>query len=219
MGIKTLPPIYLLSPTPKNGVRHLPMIKFEKIFQDIDFKKFDGLIITSKQGVIALDEISCGNWQTLPVAAIGELTANEVQKRGGKVIFIASSAYGDVLAHELALNFKGFKWLYPRPKVVVSKIAADLRSSGITVEEKVIYETSCVNYDSSSKPCSGAVLIFTSPSIVKCFFENFSWDRSYKAVSLGKKTAAAFPDDIKKEISPTTSIDETIKFAKNLIYD
>jgi len=218
MGIKSLP-IYLLSPTPKDGVRHLPMIKFETIPQDIEFNKFDGLIITSKQGVIALDEISCGKWKTLPVAAIGELTAKEVEKRGGEVIFIASSAYGDVLAYELALNFKDFRWLYPRPKVVVSKIVADLRSSGIEVEEKVIYETSCVEYDHSSKPCSGAVLIFTSPSIVKCFFKNFSWDRSYKAVAIGKKTASAFPDNIKIEISPTTSIDEAIRFSENLIYD
>jgi len=218
MGIKELP-IYLLSPTPKSGVRHLPMIKFKTIPQDIDFNKFDGLIITSKQGVLALDEISCGKWKTLPVAAIGESTAKEVKNHGGKVIFIASSAYGDVLAHELALSFKGFRWLYPRPKVVVSKIAADLRNSGIEVEEKIIYETSCVQYDNTSKPCSGAVLIFTSPSVVKCFFENFSWDDSWKAVSLGKKTAAAFPKHIKTEISPTTSIDESIKFSENLIYD
>ena len=209
--------IYLLSPTPKSGVRHLPMIKFEKIPQDIEFNKFDGLIITSKQGVIALDEISYGKWKTLPVAAIGESTAKEVQKRGGEVIFIASSAYGDVLAHELALNFKGFKWLYPRPKVVVSKIAIDLRSSGIEVEEKVIYETSCVEYDSSSKPCKGSVLIFTSPSIVNCFLKNFSWDISYKAVAIGKKTASSFPDSIKIEISPTTSMDKAIEISKKLI--
>ena len=210
MGVKELP-IYLLSPTPKSGVWHLPMIKFETISQDIEFNKFDGLIITSKQGVVALDEISCGKWKTLPVAAIGESTAKEVEKRGGEVIFIASSAYGDILAYELALNFKGFRWLYPRPKVVVSKIASDLRSYGVEVEEKVIYETSCVKYDHSSKPCSGAILIFTSPSIVKCFFENFSWDSSYKAVAIGKKTAFAFPDYVKPEISPATSIERAIQ--------
>jgi len=218
MGITSLP-IYLLSPTPKSGVRHLPMIKFEIVPQDIEFNKFDGLIITSKQGVIALNEISCGKWQTLPVAAIGDLTAKEVENRGGKVIFIASSAYGDVLASELALNFKNYRWLYPRPKVVVSKIAADLRSCGIEVEEKIIYETSCVHYDNHSKPCKGAVLIFTSPSIVRCFFKNFSWDDSWRAVAIGKKTAFAFPDYVKPEISPTTSIDEAIRFSRNLMYD
>jgi uroporphyrinogen-III synthase len=217
MGIENIPPIYLLSPTPKSGVRHLPMIKFETIPQDIEFNKFDGLIITSKQGVIALDEISCGKWKTLPVAAIGESTAKEVQKRGGEVIFIASSAYGDVLARELALNFKGFRWLYPRPKVVVSKVAADLRSSGIEVEEKIIYETSCVEYDNSSKPCSGAILIFTSPSIVKCFFQNFSWDISYKAVAIGKKTAESFPKHIDVNISPNTSINEAIEYSRSLL--
>jgi len=218
MGITSLP-IYLLSPTPKSGVRHLPMIKFKLIPQDIDFKKFDGLIITSKQAVLSLDEISKGKWSALPVAAIGELTAKEVKKRGGRVIFIASSAYGDVLASELRVDFKNYRWLYPRPKVVVSKIAADLRDFGIKVEEKIIYETSCVHYDNSSKPCKGAVLIFTSPSIVRCFFKNFSWDKSWRAIAIGKKTAFTFPEYVKPEISPSTSIDEAITFSINLVSD
>ena len=215
MGITSLP-IYLLSPTPKSGVRHLPMIKFEIIPQDIDFKKFDGLIITSKQAVLSLDEISKGKWKTLPVATIGESTAKEVKNHGGNVIFIASSAYGDILAHELSLSFKGYRWLYPRPKVVVSKIAADLRGCGIEVEEKIIYETSCICYENSSKPCKGAILIFTSPSVVKCFLKNFSWDESWEAIALGKKTALAFPAYLKPKVSPSTSIEEAINFARNI---
>ena len=191
------------------------MIKFETISQDVEFDKFDGLIITSKQGIIVLDEISCGKWKTLPVAAIGESTAKEVEKRGGEVIFIASSAYGDILAYELALKFNGFRWLYLRPETVVSKITSKLRSYGVKVEEKIIYKTNCVKYDCSLKPCSKAILIFTSPSVVKCFFENFSWDDSWSAVAIGKKTASAFPDYIRPKISPTTSIDVAIQFSIN----
>jgi len=215
MGIKK-PPIYLLSPTPKDEVHHLPMIEFKIIYQYIDFHKFDGLIITSKQGIMALDEISRGKWKTLPVAVIGKLTAKEVEKLGGEVIFIATEAYGDVLAYELALKFKNFKWLYPRPKVVVSKIAKNLRDFGIEVEERIIYQTNCAYYDSSLKPCKEAVLVFTSPSVVKCFFKNFSWDESWKAVALGKKTALAFPKYLKPKVSPSTSIKEAINFAKNI---
>ncbi|WP_300368120.1 uroporphyrinogen-III synthase [Hydrogenimonas sp.] len=207
-------PIYLLSPTSKPGVRHLPMIHFTLIPQTIDFSGYDGLILTSKQGVVSLDEVSHGEWKRLPAAAIGKMTAEEIEKRGGKVIYIASKAYGDVLARELAERFPGFRWLYARPKVVVSKIAKDLREAGIEVDEAVIYETSCTCYDESRKPEKGAALIFTAPSIVKCFFENFSWDESWRAVAIGNKTAQAFPDYVNPDISPSTSLDEAIKFAR-----
>ena len=195
------------------------MIKFEIIPQDIDFTNFDALIITSKQGIVALDEISHGKWKSTPVATIGKSTAKEVKNRGGEVIFVASNAYGDVLAREIILNFKEFRWLYLRPKVVVSKIAQDLRSYGIEIEEKIIYKTNCIKYDCSLKPCSESVLIFTSPSIVKCFFENFSWDDSWRAVAIGKKTAFAFPNYVKPKISPSTSIDDAIQFSINQYFD
>ncbi|WP_456451577.1 uroporphyrinogen-III synthase [Hydrogenimonas sp.] len=208
--------IYLLSPTSRPGVKHLPMIHFTIIPQTLDFSGFDGLILTSKQGVIALDEVSGGAWKNLPAAAIGRQTAAEIEARGGRVIYMASKAYGEVLAKELAERFAAMRWLYARPRVVVSKIAADLRAAGVEVEEAVIYETSCTRYEPSEKPEPGARLIFTAPSIVRCFFENFAWEESWKAVAIGQKTAQAFPEAVNPYISPSTSIDEAVKFAKNL---
>ncbi len=209
-------PVYLLSPTPAEGAGHLPMIEFKTIPQKIDFSSYDGLIFTSKQGVIALDEISGGEWRSTPAAAIGKMTAQEIRERGGEVIFIASKAYGDILAEELSTRFKNFRWLYPRPKVVASKIASDLRSAGIDVEERVIYETLCKEYDSDFKPEEGAVLIFTSPSIVECFFRQFGWSGSYTAVAIGKKTAGAFPEGVECKISPSQSIEDAVAFAGSL---
>ena len=194
------------------------MIRFTLLPQSIDFSKYDGVILTSKQGVVALDEVSHGAWKALPAAAIGKQTASEIEARGGRVIYMASKAYGDVLARELAERFADRRWLYARPKVVVSKIAADLRSAGIEVDEAVIYETSCTRYEASQKPQKGAVLIFTAPSIVRCFFDNFSWDESWQAVAIGHKTAQAFPDTVKPKISPSTSIDDSIEFSKNLVH-
>jgi len=214
MGIER--PVYLLSPTPAEGVRHLPMIEFVTKPQKIDFTLYDGLIFTSKQGVAALDEISGGSWKGIPAAAIGRMTAEEVKSRGGEVIFVASKAYGDVLAKELSGRFKSFRWLYPRPAVVASKIAADLRTAGVSVEERVVYETRCKEYDAGSKPEEGAVLIFTSPSIVKCFLKSFGWSESYMAVAIGKKTADAFEDGMEYRVSPSQTIEETIAFARSL---
>lgn len=208
--------VYLLSPTSRPGVKHLPMIRFTLIPQTLDFRGFDGVILTSRQGVIALDEVSGGAWKALPAAAIGKQTASEIEARGGRVIYMASKAYGDVLAKELAERFPEMRWLYARPKVVVSKIAADLRKAGIEVEEAVIYETSCVPYDASRKPGPGSVLIFTAPSIVRCFFENFGWEEGWQAVAIGTKTAQAFPETVNCHVAPSTSIDEAVEFARNL---
>ncbi len=208
--------VYLLSPTPAEGAEHLPMIEFKTIPQPIDFTPYDGLIFTSKQGVIALDEISGGSWKNTPAAAIGKMTAQEIQKRGGEVVYIASKAYGDILSRELSVRFKSFRWLYPRPKVVASKIASDLRKAGVDVDEKVIYETSCKAYDKEARPEEGAILIFTSPSIVDCFFKQFGWSGSYTAVAIGKKTAAAFPEGVECKISPSQSIPDTVAFARSL---
>jgi uroporphyrinogen-III synthase len=217
MGVEAS--IYLLSPTPREGVHHLPMIRFETIPQNIDFSRYDGLILTSKQGVKALDEVSGGAWRTLPAAAIGEMTAAEIRARGGKVLYVATKAYGDVLARELGTRFPRFRWLYPRPKVVVSKIAADLSAAGVSVEEKVIYETVCVDYDEAKKPEAGAVLIFTSPSIVKCFLKNFGWEDRWKAVAIGRKTAEAFEKGIEVHTSASPSIDDAISLAHLLAID
>ncbi|WP_456404316.1 uroporphyrinogen-III synthase [Hydrogenimonas sp.] len=208
--------VYLLSPTSVPGVNHLPMIRFTLLPQTIDFTGFDGLILTSKQGVVALDEISEGAWRSVPAAAIGKQTAQEIAERGGEVVYVASKAYGDVLASELAERFGGWRWLYPRPKVVASKIAAELRSAGIEVEERVIYETGCRPHPPSSRPAQGAVLIFTSPSIVRCFFEQFGWDESYLAVAIGTKTAAALPEGVRYEIAPSPSLEEAAAFARDL---
>jgi len=211
--------VYLLSPTSHPGAKHLPMIQFTLIPQAIDFCNVDGVILTSKQGVIALDEVSSGAWRDLPAAAIGAQTAAEIEARGGRVIYTASKAYGDVLARELAERFGKMRWLYARPKVVVSKISAHLRQAGISVKEAVIYETTCVRYDASQKPEPGAKLVFSAPSIVRCFFENFTWDASWRAVAIGTKTASAFPKEVTPLLSPDTSIAEAVRYAVSLPCD
>ena len=195
----------------------MPMIRFDLIPQTLDFSRYDGVILTSRQGVVALDEVSGGAWRSLPAAAIGKQTAAEIEARGVEVIYTASKAYGDVLARELSERFTDRRWLYARPKVVVSKIAAQLREAGIEVEEAVIYETSCIRYEESRRPENGAVLIFTAPSIVRCFFENFDWDASWQAIAIGEKTAQAFPAGVQPRLSPTTSIDEAIRFSRTLV--
>ena len=60
-------------------------------------------------------------------------------------------------------------------------------------------------------------IIFSSPSSVECFFKNYTWDESYKAVVIGKTTAKYLPSNVEYIISKETSIDVCIKLAKKWI--
>ena len=60
-----------------------------------------------------------------------------------------------------------------------------------------------------------SIFIFTSPSSVECFFNQYSWNDSYKAIVIGKTTANYLPANINYKISSITSIEECIKLAKS----
>ena len=59
-----------------------------------------------------------------------------------------------------------------------------------------------------------SIIIFTSPSSVKCFFNKFSWNSSYKAIVIGKTTATYLPKEIKNyQISSSTSVKDCVTLA------
>ena len=59
-----------------------------------------------------------------------------------------------------------------------------------------MYNTKC-KQKINKIPEKNSIIIFSSPSTIKCFLNNFKWDSSYKAISIGKTTAKYFPDFIK----------------------
>jgi uroporphyrinogen-III synthase len=204
--------IYLLNNQKYYGVENLPVIKINYLTPKINFQNIDYLLFTSKNGVVAIDKIN-DEWKNIPAITIGKATAKMVKKLGGKVEYIAKKSYGDELAKEIIKNFKPSNILFLKAKKVLSNIVEVLEQNNFNVIEKVIYETTCNKIEKELK--KNSVFIFTSPSTIECFFKQFQWDESYKAISIGTRTASYFPEKI--TISDIQTIDNCIKMAKNMI--
>jgi len=207
--------IYLLSPTPQKGTIALPMIDFAITAESIDFSHSDTLMFTSKQAVVTADKIDL-SWKNYPCVAIGPATKKQIEDLGGRVIYHPKSFYGDTLSHDIVQFFRDKKLLYLRPKKISFDSRDFLEKEGITLQEQIIYETSCLQYSSEEKPLKNAIIIFTSPSTIHCFLKNFKWDESYTAVVIGKATKAHLPVDAKYVVADEPLIEACIKKAKEV---
>ena len=204
--------IYLLSPLKKEGIESLPMISFSLSSNTIDFSSCDTLMFTSKQAVVSAELID-KSWKTYPCIAIGGATKKKIESLGGKVRYYPKDFYGKSLAKDIKEKFSNKKLLYLRPKEVSFDSRAYLEENGIVLEEQVIYETSCVEYGLEEQPKEHAVIIFTSPSTIKCFFKNFEWYESYMAILIGTATKAHLPKMCKYVIADKPLIDACIEKA------
>ena len=214
MGIKN-PPIYLLGDTAHEEVVHLPLFEIFHTSFDVDINGFDAIVFTSKNSVKALDAYNA-LWKRKACYAIGEGTAGVIEALGGKVVFTCKSSYGDHFAEELIPLLKGKKIFFPRAKEVVSPLYEILFNAHIAITQAVVYENRCKRYTPQDAPLDGAILIFTAPSSVRCFEQNFSWDDSYKVIAIGQKTAAVLPSHINVWIPEKQTIGACVALAKQI---
>ena len=207
--------IYLFSDKAYEGVVHLPL--FEIVFEStpLNLEDFDAIIFTSKNSVKALEQ-SHTFWKEKKSYAIGEGTASFIEKFGGNLVFTCKDSYGDAFAKVLIPLLKTQKVFFPRAKEVVSSIFDILHNSNIQIEQRIVYATQCKHYPLSSAPLKNSILIFTAPSTVKCFLENFTWDESYSVIAIGNKTAEVVPSCITIIVSEVQSIEHCIALAKAL---
>ena len=207
--------IYLLSPTPREGTLSLPMITFASSVEHIDFSKCDTLMFTSKQAVVTANDID-ETWKNYPCIAIGPATKKQIESLGGEVIYFPKEFYGKTLSADISTFFRERKLLYLRPKEVSFDSKGFLEKEGITLEEQIIYETSCMHYGLKEKPVKDAIIIFTSPSTIHCFFKNFDWDMSYRAVVIGNATQVHLPKEVKFAVADEPLIASCIEKAKEI---
>jgi len=205
-------PVYLLTDQQIEGVLNYPVIKINYLSPLLSFENVDYLIFTSKNGVRAVDSIT-DKWKNIPAFAIGKATAKEIENLGGRVEFIAKSAYGDEFAKEINSKFKNKTFLFLRAKRIVSDIKSAFVNNRLI--ETVVYETVCFNpADKEFKKPS--IVIFSSPSCVECFakiqtFENIT------PIAIGKKTKNTLQKYISKIYMPSTpSLKECVNLAKSL---
>ncbi|MFW2378301.1 uroporphyrinogen-III synthase [Aliarcobacter butzleri] len=205
--------IYLLNEQKHEDVENLEVFQIEYIKSDVDLKKYDALVFTSKNGVKAINSFN-QDWKNIPSYAIAQKTANTIIKLGGVVEFIGNSGHGNDFAYELKNVLKDKKVLYVKALKTVSNLSNILKENGIFLDEIIAYKTSCKKSNIILEEDS--IFIFTSPSSVECFFKQYLWKNSYKAIVIGKTTAEFLPSNINYEISSQTSVEECIKLAKQL---
>ncbi|MFW3411425.1 uroporphyrinogen-III synthase [Aliarcobacter butzleri] len=205
--------IYLLNEQKHEDVENLEVFQIEYIKSDVDLKKYDALVFTSKNGVKAINSFN-QDWKNIPSYAIAQKTANTIIKLGGVIKFIGNSGHGNDFAYELKNVLKDKKVLYVKALKTVSNLPNILKENGIFLDEIIAYKTSCKKLNIILE--ENSIFIFTSPSSVECFFKQYSWKNSYKAIVIGKTTAEFLPSNINYEISSQTSVEECIKLAKQL---
>ncbi len=207
--------IYVLSDKKVKWAKNLPVIEIEYIKKDIDFSKYDALILTSKNAIYSLDSYN-KEWKTKPLYIIAPQTAKVAGDLGGKIKFVGKEKHGNEFAVELIPLLKNKKVLYVRGSKVVSDLVTILNSSNVICKEEIAYKNRCVNFKKKIKLPKKSIIIFSSPSTVECFLKNALWDESYQAVSIGHTTKKYFPSYITPVLSETTSLDSCVKKAIEL---
>lgn len=204
--------IYLLNDQKYQDIENLDVFGIEYIPSNIDLSTYDALIFTSKNAIYSLDSFN-KIWKNIPAYAIAPKTANIIEKLGGKLVFTGETSHGDEFANELILKLKDKKVLYIKALKTVSNLVEILKTNKIDIEELVTYKTSCKKSNIILE--DNSIFIFTSPSSVECFFKQYTWNKTYKAIVIGKTTANYLPANINYKISSITSIEECIKLAKS----
>ncbi|CAA6820511.1 MAG: Uroporphyrinogen-III synthase (EC [uncultured Sulfurovum sp.] len=208
--------IYLLSPVSKKETIHLPMISFSLCEERLELNDYDLLMFTSKQAVLSVEALN-PQWKNISCLAIGKATAKQIESLGGTVAYCPESFYGETLSREIIEKFKNKNILYIRPKVISFDSKGFLHKEGIEIDEKIIYETSCVSYNEDQKPPKKSTIIFTSPSTIHCFLKSFEWDSSYIAVVIGEATKAHLPKNAHYEVADSPLITSCIEKAKQIL--
>ena len=91
------------------------------------------------------------------------------------------------------------------------EISKELLNCDIKCNEQIIYKNIFQKREENLP--KNSKIIFSSPSSVKYFLKNFKWDKSFKAISIGKTTLASFPSYISPILAEKSSLKSCIKKA------
>lgn len=203
--------IYLLSNIKYEGVENIELFSINYLPKEINLDLYDALIFTSKNAIYSIDSFN-KQWKNIPSYAIASKTADIIDNYGGNLEFTGTKSHGNEFAKELIPLLKDKKVLYLKASKTVSNLTEILKDNSINIKELTIYKTVCNKLNKDLEKSS--TIIFTAPSSVECFFKNFAWHESYKAIAIGKTTAKYFPKEINFQVSSQTSIQECIKLAQ-----
>ena len=207
-------PIYLVSKTPYPGVNHIPILVTNLLHFKIDFLQYDGVIITSKEGINSILHLE--HWKKLPLICVSKKTAEYAHKHGAKNIIIADG-YGESIPTYIKQFPKNMRWVYIRAKVIASDWTKQESKNDFILDECITYETFCNEVLDIDSIEENAILIFTSPSSVECYKKRFSFSPKNTLIAIGKTTKKSLEGLFEVYLSSEQSIESSLKLAKSLI--
>ncbi|MCK9472269.1 uroporphyrinogen-III synthase [Sulfurimonas sp.] len=207
--------IYLFATSKSKHAINVKSLDVRYLKPDIDFSKYDYLIITSKQTLKALKEYDRSQFIDIPALCVSIKTANAYREFGGKILDVGNG-YGDNLVKNIEEFSKETKWLYLRAELIASSFVNKCREDGYKIDEKILYISECSKEILDIRVSDDSTLIFTSPSSIECFLKNNTIHPDAKVVVIGTTTANLLPKGIEYAISQNTSIDSCIELALKL---
>ena len=191
-----------------------------------DLQGIDSLIFTSRYAIQSLLESAnplsphynphLAKWHKIPSFVISPKSAEILYQHNAKVEFVGQKAHGQEFAKEIIPLLQNRFPLYLRAKEIVSQLNATLINAKVPLQEAIAYVNTPLTLEQNLKPKPQSVLIFTAPSAYKSFVANFSWEKEYIAIAIGKSTFASFSSTLQAYISPKPSIPHAIEFAKSI---
>jgi hydroxymethylbilane synthase len=118
---------------------------------------------------------------------IGRSTSEELRKFGQRAEFVGQSADTKLIGKQFSALAGSSKVLFPMAKGSMRSIQQQFVKPD-NVIDLVVYET--VKKNSGPVPESD-IIVFTSPSNVEAWFENYTFQKNKKAVAMGDATANA----------------------------
>jgi len=206
-------PIYLFSISSHKDTINVNSLDVVFFKPDIEFESYDYFIITSKQTSQALKQYE--NVLLKPALCVSVASAKSYEEIGGEVLGIGGG-YGDNLVEKIKSYPKDKKWLYLRAKIVASDFVSICQKDGYNIDEVVMYESGCSKEIENVKVKDNSILIFTSPSSVKCFLNNHTIPDDANIIVIGKTTAKALPKNLSYIISNETTIQSCVEIAMTL---
>ena len=208
-------PIYLFSISSHPNAVNINSLAIKFLKPSIDFSKYDYLIITSKQTSESLKQYETQEYIEKKGLCVSVASAASFESLGGTVLDIGGG-YGDNLVDKIKSYPKATKWLYLRAKVVASDFVEVCKTDGFDIEEAIVYESDCSQEILDVEVEDESILIFTSPSSLKCFLKTHEISNKSKVVVIGKTTAKAVPKNTEYVLSNETTIDSCMEIASNL---
>lgn len=208
-------PIYLFSISSHPNAISVNSLAITLLKPQIDFSKYDYLIITSKQTCEALKQYEIQDCIDKKALCVSVASAASFKSLGGTVLDIGGG-YGDNLIDKIKSYPKDTKWLYLRAKVVASDFVEVCKNDGFDIDEAIVYESDCSQEILDVEVEDESILIFTSPSSLNCFLKTHEISEKSKLIVIGKTTAKAVPKNTEYVLSDETTIDSCMEIAFKL---